>query len=64
MNEFLGMQISRDQSQRKIFLHQQKYLQKVLDQFRIKSGSEDTLLLRGFTFNPATKIPKAEFRAK
>jgi hypothetical protein len=45
-------------------LHQQKYLQKVLDQFRIKSGSEDTPLPKGFAFNPATKIPKAKFKAK
>jgi hypothetical protein len=64
MNEFLGMQILRDQSCWKIFLHQQKYLQKVLDWFRIKSRPEDTPLPKGFAFNPATKIPKAKFRAK
>jgi hypothetical protein len=42
MTEFLGMQISRDRPHRKVFLHPQKYLQKVLDQFGIKSGSEET----------------------
>jgi hypothetical protein len=64
VTEFLGMQISRDRDWKRIFLHQHKYLQKVLDRFGIKTGSEDTPLPKGFVFNPSDKVPKAEFRAK
>jgi hypothetical protein len=64
VTEFLGMQISRDRDRKRIFLHQHKYLQKVLDRFGIKSGSEDTPLPKGFVFNPSDKVPQANFRAK
>ena len=64
MTEFLGMQISRDHQKHKIFLHQQKYLQKVLDRFSIKSRSEETPLLKGYMFKTSDKVPSNGFRTK
>ncbi|KAF7773627.1 hypothetical protein Agabi119p4_5794 [Agaricus bisporus var. burnettii] len=64
MTEFLGMQISRDRQNKKIFLHQQKYLQKVLDRFGIKSGSEETPLPKGYVFKTSDKVPNNGFRTK
>ncbi|KAF7785108.1 hypothetical protein Agabi119p4_1273 [Agaricus bisporus var. burnettii] len=64
LTEFLGMEVSRDRKKKRVFVQQHKYLQKVLDRFHIKTGSEDTPLPKGFVFNPSDKVPDAKFRQK
>jgi len=55
ITEFLGMHISRDCKNQKIFIDQCEYLEKVLVHFNVVTNPTHTLLLSEFSFKPNEK---------
>jgi len=62
--EFLGMHISHNYKNQKIFIDQYKYLEKVLVCFNIITNSTHTLLLSEFSFKPNEKQCDPKFCQK
>jgi hypothetical protein len=62
--EFLGMCISRDRKNRKIYLDQVGYLDKVLEKFNVAEKPTKTPLASGFSFLPNSKPVDPAFRQK
>jgi len=62
--EFLDMHISRDRKNRKIFIDQCKYLEKVLAHFNIATNPTHTPLPSEFSFKPNKKQYDPKFCQK
>ena len=62
--EFLGMHISHDHKNRKIFIDQYEYLEKVLACFNIVTNPTHTPLLSEFSFKPNKKQYDPKFCQK
>ena len=60
--EFLGMHISCDHKNRKIFIDQYEYLEKVLVRFNVVTNPTHTLLPSEFSFKPNEKQCDPKFR--
>ncbi|KAJ3552813.1 hypothetical protein NP233_g12787 [Leucocoprinus birnbaumii] len=64
LKEFLGMRITRNRRERKLFIDQVDYLNKVLKRFHIEKKPVATPLPRGFEFVPYTGTVNPQFRQK
>jgi len=64
LKEFLGMQIVRNWKERKLYINQMEYLDRVLERFQIHKKPESTPLPRGFVFLPYTGKVDPKFRQK
>jgi len=64
MKEFLGMRITRDQNERRLYIDQMDYLNKILGRFHIDTKAETTPLPKGFAFQPYTGPVNPQFRQK
>jgi len=62
--EFLGMHISHDHKNRKIFIDQCEYLEKVLACFNVVTNPTHTPLSSEFSFKPNKKQYDPKFRQK
>ena len=62
--EFLGMHISRDRKNQKIFIDQCEYLEKVLARFDVATNPTHTPLPSEFSFKPSEKQCDPKFRQK
>jgi len=62
--EFLGMYISHDHKNQKIFIDQCEYLEKVLACFNVVTNPTHTPLLSEFSFKPNEKQCDSKFRQK
>jgi len=62
--EFLGMHISRDRKNQKIFINQCEYLEKVLARFNVATNPTHTPLPSEFSFKPNEKQYDSKFRQK
>ncbi|KAF7761821.1 hypothetical protein Agabi119p4_9813 [Agaricus bisporus var. burnettii] len=62
--EFLGINIQRDRKNRRIFLNQENYLEKILEKFDVTSKPTKTPLKSGFTFVPFNGSASPAFRQK
>jgi len=62
--EFLGMYISCDHKNQKIFINQYEYLEKILVCFNVATNSTHTPLLSEFNFKPNEKQCNPKFCQK
>jgi hypothetical protein len=64
LEEFLGMQITRNRKERTLYINQMDYLECVLERFHITKNPEIIPLPKGFKFTPYTGNVDPKFRQK